>query len=258
MPIDFSIDGAVAQLRERVADFVGDVVVPAEARDLPGHGLADELRSELQDAARAAGLFAPHVAPRTRRPRARHARPGASCFEEAGYSLLGPQALNCAAPDEGNMHLLDRVADRRAARALPARRSRPASIALVLCHDRAARPGAGSDPAMLHDRGPRGRRRLVDQRPQVVHHRRRRRGVHDLHGAHRRAIAGGRGATMFLVDADNPGMRVERVDRRDRPQLPRAAMPRWCSRTAGSATTRSWARSARASGMPRSGSRRHG
>ena len=31
-------------------------------------------------------------------------------FEEAGYSLLGPQALNCAAPDEGNMHLLSVVA----------------------------------------------------------------------------------------------------------------------------------------------------
>jgi hypothetical protein len=31
-------------------------------------------------------------------------------FEEAGYSLLGPQALNCAAPDEGNMHMLDVIA----------------------------------------------------------------------------------------------------------------------------------------------------
>ena len=27
-------------------------------------------------------------------------------LEEAGYSLLGPVALNCAAPDEGNIHLL--------------------------------------------------------------------------------------------------------------------------------------------------------
>jgi acyl-CoA dehydrogenase len=31
-------------------------------------------------------------------------------FEEAGYSLLGPAALNCAAPDEGDMALLERVA----------------------------------------------------------------------------------------------------------------------------------------------------
>lgn len=31
-------------------------------------------------------------------------------LREAGYSLLGPLALNCAAPDEGNMHLMHKVA----------------------------------------------------------------------------------------------------------------------------------------------------
>ncbi len=31
-------------------------------------------------------------------------------FEEVGTSLLGPLALNGAAPDEGNMHLLEVVA----------------------------------------------------------------------------------------------------------------------------------------------------
>jgi len=32
-------------------------------------------------------------------------------FEAAGWSTLGPIALNCAAPDEGNMFLLSRVAN---------------------------------------------------------------------------------------------------------------------------------------------------
>lgn len=31
-------------------------------------------------------------------------------LEEAGRSLLGPLALNCAAPDEGNMHMLNVIA----------------------------------------------------------------------------------------------------------------------------------------------------
>ena len=31
-------------------------------------------------------------------------------FEEAGYSLLGPMAMNISAPDEGNMHLIEAVA----------------------------------------------------------------------------------------------------------------------------------------------------
>jgi alkylation response protein AidB-like acyl-CoA dehydrogenase len=34
----------------------------------------------------------------------------APVFEEAGYSLFGPLALNIAAPDEGNVHLLAHVA----------------------------------------------------------------------------------------------------------------------------------------------------
>ena len=35
----------------------------------------------------------------------------AVAFEEAGYSALGPIALNIHAPDEGNIHLLDVVAN---------------------------------------------------------------------------------------------------------------------------------------------------
>ena len=31
-------------------------------------------------------------------------------FEEAGYSWLGPTALNIHAPDEGNIHLMEEVA----------------------------------------------------------------------------------------------------------------------------------------------------
>ncbi len=34
----------------------------------------------------------------------------AAVLEEAGYSLLGPVALNIAAPDEGNVQLLEQVA----------------------------------------------------------------------------------------------------------------------------------------------------
>lgn len=31
-------------------------------------------------------------------------------FEEAGYSRLGPIAMNIHAPDEGNIHLMEHVA----------------------------------------------------------------------------------------------------------------------------------------------------
>ena len=34
-------------------------------------------------------------------------------FEEAGYSWLGPTALNIHAPDEGNIHLMEEVGSER-------------------------------------------------------------------------------------------------------------------------------------------------
>jgi acyl-CoA dehydrogenase len=34
----------------------------------------------------------------------------ATVLRASGYSLLGPIAMNCMAPDEGNMHLLEQIA----------------------------------------------------------------------------------------------------------------------------------------------------
>ncbi len=53
-------------------------------------------------------------------------------LEEAGYGLLGPPAMNCAAPDEGNMHMLELIATPEQRGALPGAagaraRSAPAS-----------------------------------------------------------------------------------------------------------------------------------
>src|SRR5206468_5083447 len=104
--IDLDPSPEVAELRDRVAAFIQATVIPAEQRDHSEHGLDDSLRAELQDAARVAGLFAPHVSV-SLGGLGLDTRGQAAVFEEAGYSLLGPQALNCAAPDEGNMHLVD-------------------------------------------------------------------------------------------------------------------------------------------------------
>src|SRR4051812_44536404 len=89
--------------------FVRNVVLPLEGRDPVGrHGVDPQLRADLQVAARDAGIFAPHVS-RVYGGLGLNMQGRALVFEEAGYSLLGPQALNCAAPDEGNMHLLEIV-----------------------------------------------------------------------------------------------------------------------------------------------------
>src|SRR4051794_32171101 len=58
----------------------------------------DDLRVRLQQAARDAGVFAPH-APRDLGGLGLGMLDRAPVFEAAGYSLFGPLALNIAAPD---------------------------------------------------------------------------------------------------------------------------------------------------------------
>ncbi len=196
-------------IAERVRAFVRDVVIPAEPRDDgDGHGPAPALRAELQAAARAAGLLAPHVGTAFG-GLGLDVRGQALVFEEAGYSLLGPLALNCSAPDEGNMHLLEAVASpeqqERYLRPLAAGEVRSAFAMTEPA------PGAGSDPAMLLTTARReGSDWIIDGRK------------HLITGAEgcafficmartAEAIAHDEGATMLLVPADTPGVRVERL-----------------------------------------------
>jgi len=206
--IDFAIDKSVDELRRRVAGFVRDAVIPAEPRDQGGHGLDDNLRSELQDEARKAGLFAPHVAEELGGLGLDH-RGQAVVFEEAGYSILGPQALNCAAPDEGNMNLLARVGSpehiEKYLRPLAA-----GDVRSCFAMTEPA-PGAGSDPSMLRTEA-----RRVDGGWSITG---RKWFITGAEGAAfticmartGESIEGGRGATMFVVDAGAPGMRIERI-----------------------------------------------
>ena len=206
--IDFAVPAEVQELEARVREFIGSVVIPAEARDHSGHGLDPGLRAELQAAARQAGVFAPQVAPELG-GLGLDLRGCAVVFEAAGYSLLGPQALNCAAPDEGNMHLLSVVAT-------PAQREK---YLAPLCRGATRScfamteppPGAGSDPAMLQSAAAR-----VDGGWVINGHK------WLITGAEGAAFAicmartsdqieDGAGATMFLIDAGHPGWRLVRV-----------------------------------------------
>src|SRR5215510_6410303 len=96
--MDFSLSPAIIELKERARKFVDEVVIPTEPRVPKDTTEWVELREELQAAARAAGLFAPHI-PVEYGGLGLNWRECAVIFEEAGRSLLGPQALNCAAPD---------------------------------------------------------------------------------------------------------------------------------------------------------------
>ncbi len=148
--IDFTLAPADIALRDRTRAFVREHIIPYEqdAR-LSSHGPSDALRVELNSLARDAGLLAPHVSPHYGGLGLSHVQ-RAIVFEAAGYSMLGPIAMHCAAPDEGNMHMLELVANE----AQKEQYLRPLATAQVRsCFAMTEpKPGAGADPGQLATR----------------------------------------------------------------------------------------------------------
>jgi len=207
--MDFSLPEEIVELEARTRRFVRDEIVPFENDPRQTeHGPSPELRGELLALGRAAGLLSPHVARRWGGLGLDH-RGQAAIFEAAGYSPLGPVALNCFAPDEANMHLLERVAtpaqQERWLRPLAAGEIRSCFMMTEPA------PGAGSDPAMLLTTARRdGEEFILDGRKWLIT------------GAVGAALAiimaknesdpaGPAGATMFLAPMCAPGIVVERV-----------------------------------------------
>jgi acyl-CoA dehydrogenase len=199
MPFDFSLSPRVIQWRDRITRFVDDVVIPRE-QDAFAHGVDDTLRKELQQEAKAAGLWAPQ-APAELGGGGFAFDESAVLLEEAGRSLLGPLALNCSAPDEGNIHMLHMIGTQQQ----QDRYLKP----LVAGDIRSCfamtepPPGAGSDPAALRTTATRvdggwviaGRKHLISGAEGAAF---------SIVMAANAASDGG-GATMLLVDTDNPG-----------------------------------------------------
>lgn len=193
----------VEELRLKTREFVRTELIANEPK--PGDKLPPETRLELQQHAKRAGIFAPHV-PGKFGGQGVPIEHWSPVFQEAGYSPIGPSVLNCMAPDEGNMHMLNLIAtDGQKHRFL----APLAAGDIRSCFDMTEpHPGAGSDPSAL---------RTIAQRTD--------------HGwvinGHKRFISGAHGAgfcivmakneadgispagaTMFLVPMDTPGVRI--------------------------------------------------
>ncbi|MET7976206.1 acyl-CoA dehydrogenase family protein [Streptomyces mirabilis] len=109
--MDFALSPRTDELRTRMAAFMEEYVVPAEAvyeRQLAEADNPHELplvMRELKEKARAEGLWNLFLA---------HGEWGAGLTnleyaplaELAGRSVIGPEVFNCSAPDTGNMELL--------------------------------------------------------------------------------------------------------------------------------------------------------
>ena len=108
--IDFELLDHQRELKERVESFIERKILPYEKDPRVGsRGPTEELRRELNGLAREEGLLAPQ-APKAWGGQGLSHLDMAVAFEASGFSPLGPIAMHCAAPDEGNMNLLEKVA----------------------------------------------------------------------------------------------------------------------------------------------------
>ncbi len=208
---DFTLSPELIALRDRTAEFIQTVVIPEE-RFYDEHTIMpDERLAALREQARTAGLYAPHVA-KEWGGLGLNMRDMSVVFEEAGRSLLGPYALNCSAPDEGNMHLLEVVATHEQKE----KYLRPLVAGTIRsCFAMTEpTPGAGADPSMLRTRAERhGNGWLINGVKWYIT------GAEGAAFAICMARTGdadpstGRQpkATMFLVDTNNPGFHITRM-----------------------------------------------
>lgn len=191
------------ELEQRTHAFIRDIIIPYERDPRYGsHGPSDELVREMRGHARTAGLLAPQAAREWGGQGLDH-RETATVLRAAGYSLLGPIAMNCMAPDEGNMHLLDKVATA----AQKSRFLKPLVAGATRSAFLMTEPdgGAGSDPAMLKTSARQeGAGWIISGRKWLIT---------GAQGASFGIIMArtGEHATMFLTDMGAPGIVIERV-----------------------------------------------
>jgi acyl-CoA dehydrogenase len=206
--MDFTISPRIEDFRARIARFVEDEILPVEdnraAWDAHGNIATDWLEA-LREKARDEGLWCLQLKPESGGQGL--AKVGmAVCYEEMNRSIFGPVVFNAAAPDDGNMMVLEQAAtDAQKARWLApivAGQVR-SSFAMTEPH-----PGGGSDPSMMLTTAKkvdggyvlRGRKWFITGAEAAAH----------FILVARTSDDPRRGLTAFLHHRDDPGWRIDR------------------------------------------------
>lgn len=206
--MDFTVSPELDRLRRQIAGFVNDRLIPLEAD--PGsydaHENIDEgLLGTLRAEARAAGLWCLQL-PEDQGGRGVGLLGMAVCYEEMNRSIFGPVVFNSAAPDDGNMMVLNRLGtpEQKERWLAPIARGDVRSAFAMT----EPAPGGGSDPSMIRTFARReGDRYVVEGRKwfitgaEAAQHfiliARTSEGAKDAH-------------TALMFDASQPGWRIER------------------------------------------------
>lgn len=207
--MDFCISPALDDLRRRIAAFVAEEILPLEAdpKSYDDHENIDlTLLSALRKKAKAQGLWCLQLKPETGGLGV--GRTGMSvCYEEMNRSIFGPVVFNSAAPDDGNMMVLEAIGT-------PAQKKQwldpivrgDVRSAFVMTEPH---PGGGSDPSMMLTRAEKqsdgsyriyGRKWFITGAGEAAHFILIARTSEDPR----------RGLSAFLFHKDQPGWRITR------------------------------------------------
>ncbi|KAF0677194.1 acyl-CoA dehydrogenase family protein [Profundibacterium mesophilum] len=206
--MDFRISPKIEETRAAIARFVEEEIIPLEADRgaYDAHGNINKAHLEpLRRKAKEAGLWCLQLS--------RETGGGgldkvgmAVCYEEMNRSIFGPVVFNSAAPDDGNMMVLEKAATpEQKTRWLDPIVSGEVSSAFAMTEPA---PGSGSDPSMTMTTAERrGDKYVINGRKWFIT------GAESAQHFIVMAKTSDdprRGLTAFLFDADQPGWKIER------------------------------------------------
>ncbi|MEC8182282.1 MAG: acyl-CoA dehydrogenase family protein [Pseudomonadota bacterium] len=147
--MDFTLPPAIEEARRRARQFVEDEVLPVENNptNYDDHeNITLAALRPLRAKAKAAGLWAPQM-PTERGGMGLPTIGMAAVYEEMNRSIFGPVAINCAAPDDGNMFVLNRIGtEEQKTKWLQPIIDGDIHSSFVMTEPH---PGSGSDPSMM-------------------------------------------------------------------------------------------------------------
>ena len=145
--MDFTLTPEINDMCRRIRSFVDVHLLPLESDPTiydEYESIRKELLDELRVKAKAAGIWALSM-PKERGGAGYNTVGMAACYEEMNRALFGPAVFNAAAPDDGNMFVLNRLGnDRQKEKWLQPIIDGDVSSSIVMTEPA---PGAGSDPA---------------------------------------------------------------------------------------------------------------
>jgi acyl-CoA dehydrogenase len=147
--MDFSLTPEIEDYRRRYRAFVAEHLIPLEG-DRATYDEHENIKLDVLERvrakAKAAGLWAPQM-PQDRGGQGFNVVGMAACYEEMNYSIFGPVTFNCAAPDDGNMTVLNKVGtEAQKTRWMQPIVDGKVRSSIVMTEPA---PGAGSDPTMM-------------------------------------------------------------------------------------------------------------